>query len=165
MFHKCTKWTSPTQLKWQLQVASTGTGRKKVPITHLRSDSSTLYIWFSLLEKINEIVYLKSVRITWQVRIVENEMDRHEMLTRASSSTEITRFPSFSNISYADRACCSHRSVPSNWCTLMAAAQNSGKSIFLNDKASICKQEQLYTLESCVMTIVIAQSTHSTLFD
>ena len=60
-----------------------------------------------------------------------------DILTRASSSTEMTRFPSCSKYSNAALAICSHSSRASNWYGLIAAAQNSSKSIFLKYSWSI----------------------------
>lgn len=54
----------------------------------------------------------------------------------------IALLPSFSKNSYAQRACCSHLSSPSSWCTLKAAAQNSSKSIFLYWRELSCRRRQ-----------------------
>lgn len=58
------------------------------------------------------------------------------LFTFASSSTEVTRLPSCSKYSNAADAMCSQFSRASNWYILIAAAQNSSKSIFLYDNGS-----------------------------
>lgn len=63
--------------------------------------------------------------------------------TEASSLIIIGLFPRFSKSSKACLACCSQVSIPSSWCTLIAAAQNSSKSNFLYWIELICNNDRV----------------------